>query len=72
MLFHTICIMDKIFLQFLLGRWVGNYPQEDLAEFGYKSENKAEFFVKPHYVLAICKDLWSKRDNFYFCPLKIW
>jgi hypothetical protein len=48
---------------------VGNYPQEDLAKFGYKYDNNVEFFIKPHYILATCKDLWSKHENFYFCPL---
>jgi hypothetical protein len=31
------------FSSILLGEWVGNYPQEDLAKFGYKSENNVEF-----------------------------
>jgi len=43
------------FSSILLGRWVGNYPREDLAKFGYKSENNLEIFIKPHYILATCK-----------------
>jgi hypothetical protein len=60
---------EQDFSSILLGRWVGNYPQEDLAKFGYKYDNNVEFFIKPHYILATCKDLWSKHENFYFCPL---
>ncbi len=26
--------------------------------------------MKPHYILATCKNLWSKCDNFHFSPSK--
>jgi hypothetical protein len=40
------------FFSILWGRWTGNHPQEDLAEFGNRSLREVDFFGEPHYILA--------------------
>jgi hypothetical protein len=42
------------FFSILWGRWTGNHPQEDLAEFGNRSLRKVDFWGEPHYILATC------------------
>jgi hypothetical protein len=56
--------MQGFFFSILLGSHTSDYPQEELAKFGYRSERKMEKCKNPTKILATYLNLLYKYDNF--------
>ncbi len=57
---------NQVLFSILLTRWTNNYPKEECAKFGYKSNMKVYIymFFKFYFVLTTSKNSLFKYGNF--------